>query len=218
MIEGEEGKKEGAAMNIRRALWWCALLLLWSGSARADTVAVDQLIDGKDTLTVIDEQKFEAGPPYDPQIVVRRLARGSMHFSGLSFSFDALSGSGIFDFFNANDFRLAELVFTITPGGPPRTVNSLFGCGVSSQLKALPFSECHFAEMGDDLSSTVVSFSSSGLAPFSHFAVELTGFAPNAHITATATPARVPEPETILLLLSGVGALLTRRKLGLGAG
>jgi hypothetical protein len=67
--------------------------------------------------------------------------------------------------------------------------------------------------MGDDLSSTVVSFSSPGLAPFSHFAVELTGLAPNAHITATATSAAVPEPGTILLLLTGAGAHLTRRKL-----
>ncbi len=99
-------------MNLRRALCLCALLPLWSGGALADTVAVDQLIGGKDTLTVIDEQKFDAGPPHDPQIVVRRLRRGSVHFHGLSFSFDAPSGSGIFDFFNANDFGLAELVFT----------------------------------------------------------------------------------------------------------
>ncbi len=199
-------------MNIRRALWWCALLPLWSGGALADTVAVDQLIGGKDTLTVIDEQRFDAEPPHDPQIVVRRLRRGSVHFHGLSFSFDSPSGSGIFDFFSANDFGLAEVVFTITPGGPSRAVNSLFSCGVGSELKALPFSECRFAEMGDDVSSTVVSFSSPGLPPFSHFAVELTGFAPNAHITATATPA-APEPGTILLLLTGAGALLTRRRL-----
>jgi len=201
-------------MNIRRALWCCALLPLWSGGVLADTVAVDQLINGKDTLTLIDEKKFAAGATDDPQIVVRRLARGSVHFSGLSFSFDAPSGSGIFDFFSANDFRLAELVFTITPGGPPRYVNSVFDCGVGSELKTLPFSDCRFAAMGDDLSSTVVSFWRPGLPPFSHFAVELVGFAPNAHITATAKPAApVPEPATVVLLLSGAGALLTRRKL-----
>lgn len=205
-------------MNIRRALWLCALLPLWSGAALADTVAVDELVDGKDTLTVIDEKKFDAGPTDDPQIVVRRLARGSVHFQGLSFSFDAPSGSGIFDFFNANDFGLAKLVFTITPGGPPRTVNSLFDCGVGSELKALPFSDCRFAAMGDDASATVVSFWRSGLPRFSHFAVELTGFAPNAHILATATRAAVPEPATVVLLLTGLGALLTRQKLRRSAG
>jgi hypothetical protein len=150
----------------------------------------------------------------DPQVVVHQLKRGSQPFSGFSFSFLAPDGSGDFNFFNANPVALLELTLTITPGGQVEDLPAIFACGASSEFDFLPFSNCSFVQIGDAGSATIVSYlGGPGLPAGSHFAIDLTGYQPNTFVTVTAVPASIPEPGTILLLVTGVGTLLARRRL-----
>jgi hypothetical protein len=189
---------------------FCALIALGAAGAHADTIAYFQVTQGVSTLVVLDPASYYSGAGKDPQLLVRRLKRGSIPFTGFEFGFAAETGTGFFDYYNDNDASLAELTLSITPGGPASESASIFGCGVESEFPWMPFSACSFGEFGTDVSATVVNFfGGSGLPPYSHFAIELTDFPANATIVATAVPQPTPEPESLALILTGA--------LGLGA-
>jgi len=198
-------------MKILYALVLCALVGFSSHNLFADAVQLEELINGQNVwVTLKPGQAVDT----DPRILVRRLRRGSVPFSGYSFSFTSGTGDGTFDFFNDNPRPLYELTFTITPGGPADSIGALFACGVGSDYRILPFSDCLFKQEGDIESTTVVSFfGRPGLPAFSHFAIDLQGFPSNTLVSAVATPSAVPEPATTALFLTGMGALLWKRRL-----
>ena len=205
-------------MRVLRALVLCGLVGLSSHRALADAVAVNELVNGTEILRVLDPSQYGHGTPADPQVTVHRLRRGSAPFKGYRFSFVAPDGSGSFDFFNDNPLTLLDLTLSISPGGPPNNVPALFDCGVGSDFNFLPFSSCSFIQTGDSNSPTVVLFfGGPGLPPFSHFALELAGFEPDTLITGMATPANVPEPAPMALLLTGMGTLLAGVRLRKGS-
>ncbi len=198
-----------------RPLWTVLLgatLALASSHAFADTVALEEIINGKPTLVVLDPGQFGSGVA-DPRIGVRRLKRGSTWFWGLEFSFDLSGGTGQADFFNAGAATLHSLTLTITPGGPASGGPEVFSCGAESDLNGLiPFTNCLFKETGGADSRTVVKFyGGPGLPHQSHFSVELGGFDSNVQVSAQGSPA-VPEPGTLALFLGGGALLLNRRR------
>jgi len=180
---------------------------------RADTIAYEFVQNGTPTLVLLNSAAFENGTPPDPSVLVRRLKRGSIPFTGYTFTFDATTGAGLFDYYNGNDFYLSVLALVINPGGPALDAEAMFACGIESELAVLPFSDCSFAQFGSDDSATAVTFfGSPGLPPYSHFAIVLNGFPGNAQVVATALPgAPAPEPGTWILLLTGVVILAGAR-------
>ena len=199
-------------MKLLGVLVFFAMVVLSSSKLLADAVMVEEMVNGKSVWRVVDPGYHGPPPTDDPRIAVRRLVRGSVPFKGFKFSFRSASGTGSFDFYNGNGIGLRGLTFTITPGGPAPDVPSLFECGVDSANKKLPYSNCRYSEFGDSISTTRISFfGASGLPPHSHFAIDLTGFLPGTLVSATAIP-QTPEPGTIVLFLSGMGALMARRR------
>lgn len=189
------------------------MVVLTARKSPADVVAVQQYINGASVLDVLKPGPIDFTTIDDPQMIVRRLIRGSVPFSGLSFSFDALSGSGDFDYYNGNSFALASLTFTILPGDPAGITDSMFACGIQTQLTLLPFSNCRFSQFGGATTPTILSFyGGSGLPTHSHFDVEMNGFQPNSSVSAEATPLLTPEPGMAVLILSGIGSLLTQAR------
>lgn len=173
---------------------------------RADTIAYQVVQNGTPALVLLDPAAFASGSVPDPSILVRRLKRGSIPFTGYTFTFDAATGAGLFDYYNGNAFFLSALTVIISPGGPALDAEAMFACGVDSQLAVVPFSDCSFAEFGSDASATEVAFfGSPGLPPYSHFAIVLDGFPSNANVIVNAVPgAPAPEPGAWILLLTGL--------------
>lgn len=212
-------------MKISR---WGVLLVAvvaCSGVLEASPVDIQEVIRGEQVTFFLNGGVLADQSVEDPQVALRRLKRGSIPFSGLTFSFAALAGSGFFDYYNSNAFDLFTLTLTITPGGPPASTASSFGCGIETDVTGVfPFSSCEFQQTGSDVTSTIATFTGPpGLPPHSHFAVELDGFPANAQVSAAATPDPVPEPGVGLLFLSGLALVcgpglvekaLARRTLG----
>jgi hypothetical protein len=205
------------------------MLLFQCPRTFADTVAVDELINGKPTLSVLDPGQYTSGVP-DPRFAIRRVRRGSIPFYGLTFNFDLTNGSGSVDFLNASPETLYSLTFTITPGGPAGSGPEVFSCGDDSELSGvIPFTNCLFLETGGPQSTSVVTFyGGPGLPSQSHFFVTLQGFGSAVQVTAQGgtTPINgasvgtscggdpVPEPETLGLFIGGVALLLGGHRLG----
>src|SRR5215472_5435476 len=157
-------------MKVLKFLFVVGAACLLTGSARADTIAYNVVVNGANQLVVLNPTAYESENVIDPQLVVRRLKTGSVWFTGFTFSFSDDSGTGFFDFYNDNPDSLMNLSIMITPGGPASDLDSIFACGIESQLGVLPFSNCMIEEFGTDQTSSVVTFfGEPGLPPFSHF-------------------------------------------------
>ena len=201
-------------------------LLLLSSQVFADGVAVDELVNGKPALIVLDPDDYNSGVP-DPRVAIRRLRRGSIPFYGLDFSFDLSDGSGSVDFRNAGSETLYSLTLTITPGGPGAP--EVFSCGDDSLLSdVIPFTNCLFLETGGPNSKSIVIFyGGPGLPSQSHFFVTLDGFDSAVEVSAQGStspfngppvgargdPSPVPEPGTLALFVGGLALLLGARRL-----
>ena len=195
-------------MKVLKFLLLVGAASLLTGVARADTIAYDVVVNGANELIVLNPAAYESEIVVDPQLVVRRLKTGSVWFTGFTFSFSDDSGTGFFDFYNDNPASLMDLSITVTPGGPASELDSIFACGIETQLDVLPFSNCMINEFGTDQTSSVVTFfGSPGLPPFSHFAFELVGFPAGGTVSVSATPQATPEPGSLALVLTG-GLLL----------
>jgi len=206
-----------------------ATLVFLSAQAFADTVAVDELVNGKPTLVVLKPGQYGIGVP-DPRVAIRRLRRGSIPFYGLDFTFELSDGAGSVDFRNAGSDTLYSLTLTITPGGPAGAGPEVFSCGDDSELSdVIPFTNCLFIETGGPHSESIVTFyGGPGLPSQSHFFVTLDGFGSAVHVSAQAgttpvngppvgasgDPSPVPEPGTLGLFIGGVAVLLGGRRLG----
>jgi hypothetical protein len=196
-------------MKVFKFLLLASSVGLLAGSARADTIAYDVVVDGVNKLIVLNPGAYESENVVDPQLVVRRLKTGSAWFTGFTFSFSDDSGTGFFDYYNDNNDYLEQLTITITPGGPASDLDSVFACGIQSQLNALPFADCLITEFGTDQTSSVITFSGGvGMPPYSHFGFDLTGFPADGTVTVSATPSAtpgspVPEPASLALVLTG---------------
>lgn len=187
---------------------FCAVAGLVTSIAFADTIRYEYVVNGVIETVNYNPGWFDTGPPVDPQLAVRRLKRGSIPFTGYSFSFDDNSGTGSFDYYNDNDAILEELTVTIMPGGPDSLESAFFGCGINSDVTTMPFSDCTITEFGTDASSTVITFfGAPGLPAFSHFEFELTGFPAGGTVSVSAIPEVTPEPETLFLILTGAALL-----------
>jgi len=216
-------------MRLFRLLLLGAMLVFLCPQAFADTVAVDELINGKPTLIVLDPGQYNSGVP-DPRFAIRRLRRGSIPFYGLDFTFDLSDGAGSVDFRNAGPKTLYSLTFTITPGGPGGAGPEVFSCGDDSELSGvIPFTNCLFLETGGPHSESIVTFyGGPGLPSQSHFFVTLDGFGSAVQVSAqggttplsgppvgtSGSPDPVPEPGTLALFIGGIAVLLGRRRLG----
>lgn len=200
-------------MRILRTFLLGAILLSLSSQARADTVALSELIGGKQTLIVLDPGQYNPETP-DPRVRVKRLRRGSMPFWGLEFSFDLSDGTGIAHFRNAGTATLYSLTLSITPDQPVATGPELFSCGADSELIGLiPFSNCRFLQTGGTDPTTIVQFyGGPGLPSQSHFAIELDGFNSGVQVNATASATSTPEPASVALFLAGAAWVLRRSK------
>jgi hypothetical protein len=204
-----------------------ATLLVLSSQASADTVALNELINGKPTLVVLDPGQYGTRVP-DPRVAIRRLVRGSIPFYGLDFSFDLSDGAGSVDFRNAGPETLYSLTLTITPGGPAGVGPEEFSCGDSSALSdVIPFTNCVFLETGGPHSESIVTFyGGPGLPSQSHFFVTLEGFGSAVQVNAQGgttpvsgraaealgTSDSVPEPGSLALFMGGVAMLLGRHR------
>lgn len=206
-------------MNILSAIVVCGLIGLSSHQAFADAVVADTLVNGQPVSTVLQPGLFGTGALDDPQVVIHHTKRGSPSAKGVTddFSFLIADGTGVFDFFNGTSQTFHELTLTMTPGGPPENLLTLFNCGVTSDFTSLPFSNCSFPQMGDLNSVTIVRFfGGPGLAPLSDFSIELGGFEPGTMVTADASPLMTPEPGSMALLLTGMVGLVAGRRLRKG--
>lgn len=200
-------KFKGTA-KLRGIVFLCAFVAQSWQVARASTIAYEEMTAGVPMLVVQDPASYYGSLGTDPQLMVRHLKRGSIPFWGLTFTFDAPTGTGFFDYYNANDLILDDLTVSIIPGGFSDPV--IFGCGVESDFLLLPFWNCGFTQFGTDSSATVINFSGGpGLPPYSHFALELTGFPANANVTVAASARAAPEPQPAQLFMTGVLVLAT---------
>jgi hypothetical protein len=203
-------------MKILRLIVVFGLVCLSSHQALADAVVADTLVNGQSVWTVLQPSLLGNGSLDDPRIVVHRQGRGIRPFAtgvGDEFSFLARDGSGVFSFYNDTTQTFHDLTFTLSPGGPPSDLATLFDCSVTSDNNTLPFSNCNFLNMGSVNSETIVQFiGGPGLAPLGDFSIELFGFDPNTLVRVQASPLGTPEPASMLLVLTGIGALMGRRK------
>jgi hypothetical protein len=95
---------------------------------------------------------------------------------------------------------IKELIFE-APDISARTVT----CG---ELRGSPFSKCRVKSLPRGSGTEVTFFD--GSVPFhGDFTLDFTSFPRNFSFGGTATP--IPEPPSLLMFLSGIGALLVRR-------
>lgn len=146
----------------------------------------------------------------DPQIIIRDPIGCPSHNCtpvGLSFSFNVpQSGFGLLHFINASGVTMNSLILTET-GVAAANIScgaNTFSCVVMS-----------FGQNGAKLVLTALG-PTGGIPNGNSFEVLLscvnsTCWPGNLQFTATANA--VPEPATMALMLTGVGALITRRKL-----
>ena len=125
----------------------------------------------------------------------------------LLFQFGTLTSTSPACFFENNinpsgaGEAITQLSFDIS-GVSPGTVS----CGF---LTGSPFAGCGVSPLAGG--GTEVQFTQGSIPYHSDFTLEFQGFPKNTSFTATASP--TPEPASIVLLLSGAGALFVRRKL-----
>ena len=204
---------------------WLLLVLgmfVCASVALGGTMEVQEVVNGQPMVIWANASAISSNSLEDPRLIVRRLKRGSAIdpgsavFSGLTFGFESVDGTGIFDFFNAGRYDLSKLTFTITPGGPSGDVLSEFVCGFDSQMAgSMPFTSCTFQQTGSSNTPTILSFyGGSGLPAGSYFGVDLTGFPDNAQVKANAVTSALdtPEPPAVYLMLAGMIALLAVRR------
>jgi len=192
-------------VKLIRVAVFCSLVAFCSAGARADTIAYYDVNNGNSTLAILEPDLYYAGNGTDPKLLVRRLKRGSIHFRGSTFSFNANTGAGFFDYYNGNDMILSALTVTIDPGGLPSATASIFSCGIESEWASMPFNNCSFVKFGTDLDATVIAFfGGPGLPPYSHFSLDLAGFPANAAVVVTAELTPAPEPASFALFLVGL--------------
>jgi hypothetical protein len=228
-VFGHHSSSGGGSYQMKSVhiVLFSATLVLLSSQAFADTVAVDELVNGKPTLVVLEPGQYGIGVP-DPRVAIRRLRRGSIPFYGLDFSFDLSDGAGSVDFRNAGSETLYSLTLTISPGGPAGAGPEVFSCGDDSELSdVIPFTNCLFMETGGPHSESIVTFyGGPGLPSQSHFFVTLDGFGSAVQVSAQGgttpingpavgalgSPDPVPEPATLALFIGGVALLLNRHR------
>ncbi|MGD0696252.1 MAG: PEP-CTERM sorting domain-containing protein [Terriglobia bacterium] len=199
-------------MRILRGLILCSIVVALPLPALPDSLPIDAFDPSSGALKL-----RQPSVPVDPQVLVRRNGRGvpgaAVPFEGSDFTFLVPTGTGIFAFFNENDQAFRSLTFTIFPGGPGPSGDLLFTCKATSDLKALPFSNCHFSQFGSLDTPTVVRFQGGeGLPSMSFFTVYLTGFAPHTEVSVESTFLPIPEPGTLLLCFPGLAALIAWRR------
>jgi hypothetical protein len=199
-------------MKILRGLVLCLIVVALPLPALPDSLPIDAFDPSSGALKLL-----QPSVPVDPQVQVRRNGRGvpgtAVPFEGTGFTFLVPTGTGTFAFVNGNEQALRSLTFTIFPGGPGLPGDLLFTCETTSDLKALPFSNCYFSQFGSFDTPTVVQFrGGEGLPSMSFFTVSLTGFAPHTEVSVDSTFLPIPEPGTLMLCLSGLAALVAWRR------
>lgn len=199
-------------MKILRGLILCSIVIAVPLPALPDSLPV-----GAFDPTTGAQKLPQPSVPVDPQVLVHRNGRGvpatAIPFEGAGFTFLVPTGTGIFAFVNENDQAFRSLTFTIFPGGPGLPGDLLFTCKMTSDLEALPFSNCHFSQFGSFDTPTVVRFQDGeGLPSMSFFTISLTGFAPHTEVSVESTFLPIPEPGTLMLCFSGLAALVARRR------
>ncbi len=102
---------------------------------------------------------------------------------------------------NGNNYTWTTLSFLISPTQGNLSCDGGFffaGCSVNNDLGIVSFFACNG------------QFCDSGITPGGTFIFEAQGFLPNTGFGGTANS--VPEPASLVLLLTGAGALFVRRR------
>jgi hypothetical protein len=188
-------------MKTVRAAMIAALLLLTAGAAKADSV-----------------------PGNDPNIGVKGGHHSPLAPAGLNFSFtiDA-QGGGIFDFTNDTDVTWNTLVLTATA-----PLGSIFQCNGFDLFQHCTVNST--GQNGDGTEGVLIQFfgvselsSGSGIPPGGQFFFNLNddfncneecvgGWTPGSTVNGTANAQITPEPASIVLVLTGLGGIVARRR------
>lgn len=137
---------------------------------------------------------------------------GSFTRVGLMFGFTSnASGGGVFDFTNASGVTFEFLEINVPAPMPPGRIT----CGGNA------FIQCFRESRPDGGFATIDFFGGPGIANGGGFSIDLgtTGWTPNADFAVSASGPNqpTPEPGTLTLVASGVGALWLRRKSSLSS-
>lgn len=178
-------------MQLRRLLQLAACVLALVGCSFANSVNDPKIIIGGN-----------GGAPFSADIPT---------VQGNTFSFDTQGSSppctidGVPDptcqFINGNNYTWTSLTFLIDPvqGGLSCDGGSFFArCSVNNQLGIVSFSQCFEDECG------------SGIGPGGEFQMITDGFQNPTGFTGNANG--VPEPASLVLMLTGAAAFLRRRR------
>lgn len=104
-------------------------------------------------------------------------------------------------FINGNNYTWTSLTFIMNPTQGNLSCDGTFffaGCSVNNQLGIITFTQCQGDVCG------------SGVGPGGFFLVEAQGFAAPTSFNVTAN--QVPEPASLVLMLTGAAAFLRRRR------
>lgn len=156
-------------------------------------------------LIVPVAQADEIDPNLDPQIIIRQ-GSGTIPVTGLTFSFTLGTADGEETIDNQSGQVWTTLTLTISPGAPADGLGPEFF--VCTPLEF--FTDCTFLQLGSTTTATIVMFfGGTGIPADTHFTIEWVGFPEGAGLVGVAN---VPEPGTMLLLVSGMGAMALRRR------
>ncbi|HEX9760749.1 MAG TPA: PEP-CTERM sorting domain-containing protein [Candidatus Acidoferrales bacterium] len=156
-------------------------------------------------LMVPVAQADEIDPALDPQIIIRQ-GSGTIPVTGLTFSFTLGTVDGEETIDNQSSQVWTTLTLTIFPGAQADDLpSSFFVC-----TPLVFFTDCTFLQMGSTTTPTIIFFfGGTGVPVGQHFTIEWIGFPEGAGLVGVAN---VPEPGTLLLMLSGAGAMALRRR------